>query len=215
MKLGDKIGEGAYRDCFAVADNPDLCAKVQREMVTRRIPILEISLTLKTRLFLLFRYGETDLNRRENRIINKFPTVLRQYMPEVIDLRVDPSDPEKTQLVATRPRDFDGQYSASMLEYGPVDNEAFWEHVDKIAEAMVEYDLISTDVFFRGQNLLVQRVAKDHYRPVLVDVKHIGRAVPHVRKPQLIFKNEFLKAFYSKLEDFKAKFKGPETRKFQ
>ncbi len=206
MKRGDKIGSGLYRDCFEVPENPNLCVKVQRDRVTREIPELGISVDVRMEIFLLLKFGELDLNILEYETISSLPDCLRQFTPSIVHLDEDSIMQEKSQLIMSRPRDFDGAYSRTMQEYGGVANVDFWDQVDLVAESMLRYDLFSPDIFYRGQNIIVQRDTPTTYRPVLIDTKHMGRAMFHVRQPWLIFKSERLRAFHKNLDEFKGRF---------
>jgi len=205
MELKDKIGAGKHRDCYSIEGEAGQCAKLQRETIVAVIPVLQIRIQMKMKLFLLLRFGEVDMNRREHRIISRLPDGIREYVPNIVSLEYGAS-PGESLLVMERPRDFDGTFSVSVADYGTIDNEHFWRCVDEIAHAMVQSDMISIDIFNEGQNILVQRVSEEEYRPVLVDVKCINRAVPHLRRPQLVFKSHLIKTFVRKLAQFKKKF---------
>jgi hypothetical protein len=69
------------------------------------------------------------------------------------------------------PRDFDGGYSKTVENIGPIDNESFWIHVDKISDIFIKNKIYPFDIFSSGKNVVVQKISESERKPMLIDVK--------------------------------------------
>jgi hypothetical protein len=194
LNIGEKIGEGGYRECWEVL-NTNLCAKSLKKKITKsywgKINIY-FSSTLYTRL----KFGICDFNQWEYKIFKSLPKELHDYFPRNLQMKED-------LLIMERPRDYDGAYSQTVGEMGSVSNVAFWIHVNKIVEILLVRQLFLLDVFYRGNNILVRKISPQEWRPVLTDVKRMGRST-YPFQPLLFSQKEQQKKFCRRLERFRA-----------
>ncbi len=61
------------------------------------------------------------------------------------------------------------------FEFGKVKNEYFWNCVNEIFAVFEENNLWYNDVFLTGNNLLVKKVSKDKFIPIMIDLKEKGK----------------------------------------
>ena len=176
MELREKIGEGHYRTCFAT-DDTSLCAKKMKPTLEKTLlGFIEVNVSAK--LYTLLLLGTKDLNRKELDITQSLPFTLQSYLPSTIFLQED-------CLVMERPIDFDGAYSSTLQEYGPVGNEYFRNCVQDIRHICIQNNLRFLDTFHRGNNILVKRISEHAYKPILIDLKRLDPSFyplqPHLR----------------------------------
>jgi len=196
MKIGDKIGEGRYRQCFAVSGT-NLCVKKPKERLRKTYFGFQMSLSMK--LYTFFKFLTTNFNQREYQIFCSLPAELKDYLPDIIKL-VD------NLLFLQRPKDFDGAYSTTVQKMGAINNASFWEHIDRIVDVLVKNNLFLLDTFYFGNNIIVQRISREEWRPVLVDVKRLG-FYTYPLQLHLVFKSQQRRKFLRRLQRFKNFFK--------
>ena len=202
--LGSKIGEGKFRQCWELKEDPALCAKLVRPNIEKRIlPSLRVS--VPSRVFTLINNGVFDVNQLEHDNITSLPGPIRQYAPIVMELIRDVRLSPQKILVTSRAFDYDHSPSKSLAETGPVHNEEFWNHIQHISNCMLDFRRYFSDVFHRGQNILVQKLTPTEFRPVLIDLKREGcRTYPY--DVLLFLPSEQRRRFRRKLLAFKEKF---------
>ena len=181
MKLGAKIGEGAFRECFEVEGWPDLCAKVQTPYKLLKVPRSSALMEVRTSVYVLMRTGFLDANFWELDALGQMPDSLREYVPEYFGWsRVDR---DRSALYVERPMNFDGSFSERIKDHGPVEDPGFWEEIEFIVAEIRAAGSKAADVLNpKGHNLLVQRTSEHGARPVLIDVKHFGQKLLALRE---------------------------------
>ena len=112
MKITEIIGGGAYRDFYATQD-PDLGVKRMKPNVNKQYFGINFNIEMKN--YMKFKFGISDLNKYEFNQIAKLPETLKAYIPAQIELT-------DLGLVMGRPKDYDGEYSINMIEFGKVNN---------------------------------------------------------------------------------------------
>jgi len=184
MHLGEQIGAGKYRECYAIPDT-NLCAKKLKPLQARIWSIL--SHTLR------------DINQAELDRWRNIPEELKLFFPNIYKK-------SGKLLISERPKDYNGSYSKTLLEYKSIQNNNFWVLVDFLADTMVKHKLWLFDIFDFGDNILVQKKSENEYVPIIIDCKRFGwKSYP--LQLNLLFYSEKKKKFYRKLERFKEKFK--------
>ena len=189
------IGEGTYRHCYATP-NPDLCIKKMKPNIVKQYFGFKFNIYMER--YLKFKFGISDINRVEYRQIAKLPEPLKAYIPSNIELT-------KEGLIMGRPRDYNSDYSVSMIEFGKVRNEYFWNCVDEIRAVFDESKLWYQDVFFLGNNVLVKKVSKDKFVPIMIDLKNIGKNFDPIQF-NLLLRSEQRRKFYRRFNRFKTAF---------
>ena len=184
MQLSELIGIGRYRECYAIA-NTDLCLK-------RLKPI-----GLDFRLLSAHLLG--DINQDEFEIIKGIPAELKFFFPQTVSKN-------GKMLISKRPKDFNGQYSKPVLEFGKISNPYFWDASDFIVEELIKHKLWLFDVFHLGNNILVQKLSESKYIPVIIDCKRSGY-FSYPLQANLIFDAEKEKKLLRRHLRFKEKFK--------
>ncbi len=184
---GKKIGEGHFRECYAVEGEPGLCIKKLRS---------DLKPLQKLHLFLFKR----DPNREEFLTYQSLPDELKPYFSPVVEFR-------GKYLVTGRPMDHDGSHSLSLSVYGRVSNEYFWSDIDRIVSLLEKYNIWFFDAFRLGENVFVQKLSAKRYRPVIVDYKRLGwKSYP--AQLNLLLNSERKKKFYRRLRRFEESFRG-------
>ncbi len=206
LPLTSKIDEGRSRECWETTD-PGLIVKKPKADIAKHYPSLGFTVNFSGRVYRLLAYGTTDINRDEANIVDSLPSSIRSFVPETVRLEKQ-EDTSESLLIMSRTMDFDGQPSRTVQETGPIDNERFWQHVDELVQRMLENELYFCDIFWRGNNILVQRVNETEFRPVLVDVKRRGNSMYPYQLP-LRFKTQLKEKFLRRLDSFKREFGGP------
>lgn len=191
IKLADKIGEGNFRECFAVAGEPGLCVK-------RLKPGLGLLQRLHLRLL------RPRMNQEELDTYNRLPELLKPYFNPVIDAR-------REYLVTARPLDYDGSHSKPVCDYGRVSNEYFWEEIEKIVELFEQHNIWFFDAFQIGTNVFVQRLSEEKWKPIIVDYKRLGWKSYPVQL-NLLFDTEKRRKFYRKYRRFVQNFRADDKR---
>jgi hypothetical protein len=184
MQLTQIIGIGRYRECYAIA-NTDLCCK----------KVKPFKIKFRSMITHYFR----DINQEEFNVYKTIPDELKSFFPGKIYKRGD-------MLVTQRPKDYDHSYSKSLLEYGKISDNKFWSDVDEIAEQLIKHKLWLFDVFHLGNNIIVQRVSKNIYKPIIIDCKRFGYFC-YPLQVNLILDSEKEKKLNRRLERFKNIFK--------
>lgn len=184
MQLAELIGIGGYRECYAISDS-NLCAK----------KLKPLQANYKSIVAHFFR----DINQEELGVYKTIPDELKPFFPGVTYRNGE-------MLVAERPKDYDLNYSKSLLEYGKISDKKFWRDVDEIATRLIKNKLWLLDVFHFGNNIIVQRVSKNSYKPIIIDCKRFGYLYFPLQV-NLILNSEKEKKLYRRLERFKINFK--------
>ncbi len=187
MQLADKIGEGNFRECFAVRNEPGLCVKRLKPQpgFFRRLSI-----------FVLRR----DINREEFDIYNRLPDDLKPYFNPVLEFTGD-------YLVTSRPVDYDGKHSKPVCEYGKISNVLFWEEISKLLDLFEKHNIWFFDAFLKGRNVFVKKRSKDEWVPIIVDYKRLGwKAYPV--QVNLVLDSEKRKKFYRYFRRFETNFRA-------
>ncbi len=197
MELGQKIGEGKYRECFEIVGT-GFCVKKLKNFCDGDMNFVS---HFFSRVWDVVKYQSFNLNKKELDIFQNLPPELRSYLPEEVRL-------EETEngsfLVVSRPRDYDGSFSKTLGENGLVKNDEFWEHLCRLVQLMIENEMFFWGVF-QGSNIIIQKISFDHYRPVLVDVKKIG--ISHYPfQLNLLLKQKQKEKFLRKYRRFKQEF---------
>ncbi len=185
-KLGEKIGEGNFRECFALQDDPGLCYKRLRPDLGffQRFQVLSL---------------RRHMNQEEQRTYNALPSMIKPYFNPVVDAG-------KSFLVAARPMDFDGSYSLPLNDYGKVGNSSFWEQSERLVKLLDRHSLWFLDIF-GSTNIIVQRLSEQQWKPIIIDYKHLGwKAFP--MQLNLVLDSEKRRKFYRSYHRFKALFRA-------
>ncbi len=187
FELAEKIGEGNFRECFAVKGEPGLCIK-----------------RLKPGLGFLQRLQVIVLRRRMNQeelnTYNNLPEELKPYFNPILDAK-------REYLLTARPLDHDGIHSKPVRDYGKIANEAFWDDVENIVRLLDKNKIWFFDTFQVGTNIFVQRLTEKTWKPVIVDYKHLGwKAFP--MQFNLLFDSEKRKKFFRSYRRFEQRFRG-------
>ncbi len=187
MEVGEKIGSGNFRDCFAVEGEPGLCVKRLKQ-----------DLGFFQRLQVAFL--RPGMNTEELAIYTSLPAGLKPYFNPVLSAT-------REYLVTARPLDYDGSHSRPVCDYGKVANDGFWEEVERIVHLLDEHRIWFFDTFLIGTNILVQRESEARWKPVIVDYKHLGwKAFP--LQLNLLLRSEKRKKFFRCYCRFEARFRG-------
>ncbi len=195
MKMVEIIGEGTYRQCY-VTQNPDLCVKKLKPNIIKQYFGFKFNLNMKR--YLKIKFGILDMNKFEFDQISKLPEELVDYIPSNIKLTEE-------GLIMGRPKDYTGEYSANIIEFGKVRNEYFWKCVDEICVVFEENNLWFQDVFFKGNNVLVKKVSNDKFVPIMIDLKNVGKKL-HPVQFNLMLRSEQKRKFYRGFNRFKTEF---------
>lgn len=137
-------------------------------------------------------------------MIKKLSWLLWEYLPLGVEF--------DGKLISMEiPRDYsdeksNSKYSKTVEVNGPVNNKPFRDHVDKISDIFMKNKIYPFDIFSSGKNVIVQKISKSEWKPVLIDVKRFWyRQEPY--QPNLLFDSQKKKKFYRRLVKFKEKFK--------
>ena len=148
--------------------------------------------------YLKLKFGISDINKFEYKQIENLPKSLKKYIPSNVKLTEE-------GLIMDRPKDFTGEYSKNIIEFGKVRNEYFWKCVEEICALFKENNLWYYDVFYKGNNILVKKVTTDKFVPIIVDIKAIGRKLNPLQI-NLILRSEQKRKFYRRFNKFKVKY---------
>lgn len=184
MQLKELIWTWRYRECYAV-EWWDLCVK----------KIKPITINIRSLVCNLLR----DINQEEINAYNNIPEELKSYFPVRFYKKWD-------ILVSERPKDYDGSFSKTLQECSHISNENFWSDIDKISDMMLEKKLYFFDIFHHWNNILVQRISKDNFKPIIIDCKRCWW-LSYPLQLNLILDSEKEKKFKRRLERFKKNFK--------
>jgi len=158
------IGEGTYRQCYST-DNPNLCVKKLKSNIIKQYFGFKFDFGMVK--YLKFKFGFSDINMIEYQQITKLPKELKEFIPSDIELT-------EKGLIMERPKDYTDEYSLNMISFGKVRNEHFWSCVDEICAIFDERKLWYQDIFFKGNNILVKKVSKDKFVPIIIDFTACG-----------------------------------------
>lgn len=191
FELDRLIGTGHFRECFSVKGEPGLCVKKLRP-----------DLTFLQRLHL--KLLRKNFNQDEYNTYKLLPEELKPYFNPVIQA-------SGNHLITARPMDYDGSHSLPVSDYGKIDNNHFWNEMEKVVALFEEHNLWFFDAFQLGTNVFVQRLSADHWRPIIVDFKRHGwRSYP--AQINLLCDSEKKKKFFRKYQRFVTLFRGMETQ---
>ncbi len=193
IKIGDKIGEGNYRVCHAIEDT-DLCVKRTKKYVTKKI--FGKKLFYRSDIYNFFKFGVSDLNIIEYKAMKSLPEELSAYLPKDLELTGD-------KLIMERTKNYDGSYSKMMIGNGKVDNAVFWKHIDAMLAVFIKNKTFPTDIFYRGNNLMIKKISNDEWKPIMIDFKRVKKGI------DLFHYFEFgrNKTFYRRLKRFQKDFR--------
>lgn len=183
MQLWKEIGMWNHRICYEIVDS-DLCAK----------KIKPLTFHIRSLIAHIFR----DINQEELKIFNSLPDDLKTYFPDYYEKKND-------MLISQRPKDFDGSFSKTLIEYGPIENVYFWESIDIIISLMTKHKLRFFDAFHQGNNIVVQKISEDKYKPIIIDCKRVWWAA-YPLQVNLLFNSEKQKKFNRRIVQFKQSF---------
>ena len=189
------IGEGIYRQCYTM-QNPDLCVKIMKPNIIKQYFGFKFDFDMN--IYLKIKFGFSDINKVAYSQIKELPEALKEYIPSDIELTEE-------GLVMERPKDYTGDYSVSMMEFGKVRNDFFWSCVDEICAIFDECKLWYQDVFFKGNNILVKKVPKDKFVPIIIDFKNTGKNFDPIQF-NLRLRSEQKRKFYRRFNRFKTEF---------
>ena len=192
ITVGEKIGEGNYRICYAVTGT-DLCIKKKKKYIAKKT--FGHKLHYRSKIYNFFRFGG-DLNRIEYKAIMSLPEELQPYMPSHVQLL-------KEDLIMQRAKNADGSYSKMMQKGGKVRNKVFWEHIDKIVMIFSEKNIFPSDIFRNGNNIVIKKISENEWIPVIIDFKRMNQNLDLFQYFE--FGNK--KKFYRRLNRFIKKFK--------
>lgn len=187
LKPDIKIGEGHFRECYTIKDEPALCIK----MLKKNITFLQ-----RLHLNLLRR----KMNEDEYNTYNQLPASLKPYFNPIVSVT-------QNFVVTSRPMDYDGSHSRSVADYGKVSNTHFWKEVEKVVRLFEKHNLWFLDAFQLGSNVFVQRLSEDHWQPIIIDYKRHGwKSYP--LQLNLLWDSQKKKKFFRKYHRFVESFKG-------
>lgn len=186
-KPAEKIGEGNFRECFAVEGDPGLCMKQLKP---------DLGFLQRLQVWILRR----RMNEEEKAIYENLPAELKPFFNPIVDA-------SRKCLVTARPMDYDGQHSRPVRDYGRISNAGFWQQIDEIVRLLDKHQIWFFDTFQVGTNIFVQRLSETNWKPVIVDYKHIGwKSFP--MQFNLLFDAEKRKKFYRSYRRFEARFRA-------
>ncbi len=200
MQLQEHIWSWRYRDCYST-NNENICGKKVKPTLKKNF--FWKSINIKTSLFTLFNFWIRDFNKFEYSNFQKIPETLSAYVPEHVSLEWD-------VLYSSRPRDYDWSYSKNIQELWVIHDDTFWEHIHFITDELLKHKLRFTDIFHLWNNLIVQKVSPNQYKPILVDVKRLGARM-YPLQPLLYLPGQMKKKFLRRLQKFKWKFHAVEA----
>jgi hypothetical protein len=143
MKINEIIGEGTYRKCYAIRST-DLCIKKMKPRINKQY--FGFNFNIDMNRYLKIKFGISDMNKFEFSQITKLLEALKAYIPSNVKLIEE-------VLIMGRPKDYTGEYSKKIIEFGKVRNEYFWNCVNEIFAVFEENNLWYNDVFLTGNNL--------------------------------------------------------------
>ncbi len=187
------LGEGTYRLCYKASDS-NFCIKKVKSRIQKEYFGIKFNLNMEK--YLKLKFGISDMNRLEYEQIENLPKSIKQYVPSDVKL-------SNKHLIMARPKDYTGEYSRNLIEFGKVKNQYFWNCIEEICLVFEKNNLWYHDVFFKGNNLLVQKISKDKFQPVMIDLKDIGNLLSPIQL-NLILKSEQKKKFYRRFHRFKS-----------
>ena len=198
IKKGVLIGDGNFRVCYAIK-NSDLSIKINRKWVIKTIAGFKIPLPAV--IFSLLKFGTLNPNKKEFSIIQNLPAELKTYLPKHIELN-------NGNLIQSRPKDFDGHYSSTVIKYGKVENEAFWNHVKTIENIFIKHQFFPLDIFRGGGNVIIEKISETEWKPIIIDIKRVGyRPIVDSLDFKLMFKSAQQQKFLQRMKDFQLKYK--------
>ena len=170
--LGPIVMECPLYVFYEVAGESDRWAKSIVETRVKRYP-LGITIRYPGRMYARLKYGIRDLAEHEFDQWQAMPETLRPYLLKNVTLEWSQSG--KRLLCSERVRDYDGSFSKTLSQTGGISNPHFWEHVSGICEALRSSRLYFLGVFHGGSQILVHKLSRDHWRPLILDVTKLGR----------------------------------------
>gem|GEM_PF-7052581 len=116
------------------------------------------------------RYGNTDINRAEWDVYRRyFSNPPDELSNSFVRVRRHVRVKRGSVLVSETVKDFDGNYSRTLTDYGKVNNPLFWKRFDEVANWIVRNRIPLTD--WNSNNFVVKRVSATELIPVLIDYK--------------------------------------------
>lgn len=199
IEKGAIIGDGNFRVCYALK-NSDLSIKINRKWVVKKIAGLKIP--FPACIFALLKFGTLNPNKKEYHIIQNLPAALKTYLPKHTEIK-------DGNLMQSRPKDYNGDYSSTVIKYGKVDNDVFWNHVHTIENIFIKYQFFPLDIFRGGGNVIIEKISETEWKPIIIDIKRVGyRPFVDSLDFKLIFKSAQQKKFLQRMKDFKLKYKS-------
>lgn len=198
-QLGEIIGDGNFRVCYALKDS-DLSIKINRKFVKKKLA--GITFNFPAFIFSLLKFGTINPNKKEFEIINQLPSELRTYLPNQIAFK-------EGNLIQSRPKDYTGNFSSTVINYGKVTNEAFWKHVQHLENLFIKYQFFPLDIFRGGGNVIIEKISETEWKPIIIDIKRVGyRPIADSLDFKLVFKSAQQQKFLQRMEEFKRKYKA-------
>ncbi|MDE0597304.1 MAG: hypothetical protein OSB65_18840, partial [Roseibacillus sp.] len=166
--LNDKIREGSYREVYR---NKNLAIKKLKKHVIKSVGSVKIR--IPTRVYLLFRFGISDINKYERKwydhIISKAPPEMHRCFAEVLAVKkVNGFSYSINQLVL----DADNQPSKTLVQHGKIESSSFWKKIEELEQFFKKHSIPYFTI--GGYNICVQRQQDGSCFPVLIDYKRIG-----------------------------------------
>ncbi len=200
--IGRKIGAGTCRDVFEVVPYPELLVKRVRD--SRLVNIKkDQAVNWSIRFSSKLRWFINDINKFESKIYRKLAPQLYEYLPKILFTVKENSE---VFLFSEKITDYDGRLSRSIDQLPAVTQISFWKRTERLKALLLIHRIYLFDIFHKGNNLIVQKVSPTDWRPMLVDVKRLGRRF-YPFQISLFFKGERLKKFNRRLELFEKNFK--------
>ncbi len=199
LPIEEIIGDGNFRVCYALK-NSDLSIKINRKFVTKKI--VGRNIPIPAFIFSLLKFGTCNPNKKEFDIIQNLPEELKSYLPNHIEYK-------DGNLIQSRPKDFTGNYSSTVIKYGKVNNKKFWEHVQQIETIFIKHQFFPLDIFRGGGNVIIEKKSESEWKPIIIDIKRVGyRPFVDSLDFKLMFKSAQQKKFLQRMEAFKQKYKA-------
>lgn len=163
IRLGERILTGAYCVTCQVVGSPELEARVELPQRAKRYPF-GFTMRYPGRAYLRLKYGINDAAEHDYRKLMSLPPPIRRFLPE--QLHIAATDDGRTALCWRRVLDYTGRPSHRLVEVGRCGNEPFWRRIGDFVALLRQHRIPLMNAFRGGQQIIVQRVSQDDWRPV-------------------------------------------------
>jgi hypothetical protein len=170
--LGDIVLQGVFYQFHDIQGVPHRCAKKLVSSRTKRYSF-GIKVTYPMWLYTRFKYGVSDMIQYEMQVAQTMPREVQPYLLQ--NPTLGRTSEGESVLCTDKVMDWDGVPSQTLNNVGKVSNELFWQHVQAICEGLERHHLYLLGVFHGGNHVLVQRLSRNEWKPVLLDVIKVGR----------------------------------------